>query len=258
MSKSPSVQLNTWRHPRMRLIGCVGCGWGRSESHPVREEDWVPAGWDKLPEEDSRWGENKIANVMNSNVLSFLHICPYFKSCQSPHVFVSADSPVPRNCVSYRNTSQPSRCMLTWMCPNRTWRPRWETSGSNMKPWLHPTCRRRRSGTGPRSGQSSVFRSSSFQEADLPIRRHTYFTSLCAVFWLDGCSQSECRSAASGQTGGQWLPASDPSAELRSRGSARGSESHLSLIPSSLEKDYSSHGSISCVVTVRGTQIYVR
>lgn len=58
----------------------------------------------------------------------------------------------PRSCVSCRSRSRSSRCTSTWMCPSQTWPLPWGTSGSSTKPWLPPTCRRRRSGTDPRSG----------------------------------------------------------------------------------------------------------
>ena len=42
------------------------------------------------------------------------------------------------------------------MSPNPTWLLLWETSGSNMKPWPPLICRRRRSGTDPRSVDSDM------------------------------------------------------------------------------------------------------
>lgn len=131
----------------------TGCGWGISKSYPVGEKDWVSAGWNKLPEEDSWWGKNRTErNIINHHEL---HLTP---SLEDPLLISYSANPhlLLRNCASSRNRSRPSRCTLTWTFPNQTWLLLSETSGSSMRPWLLPTCRRRRSGIDPRSGDAEA------------------------------------------------------------------------------------------------------
>lgn len=138
------------------------------------------------------------------------------------------------------------------MCPNQTWPLLWETSGSSMNPWPLQTCRRRRSGTDPRSENSEMpfmkhiaLRSRVIQHqitldatVRVPLRRLVYSAkditqtqrpmnclSLYVVCWPDRCSQSKRRSLAPSQAGGQWISPPDPSGDLWPGGSPWDSKS---------------------------------
>lgn len=134
------------------MVLIVGRGWSCAKPRPVREEDWCSAGWDQLPEENSRRGENKLVSqfpaLLTAPAASLFPPSSFFR----------------RSCVSSRSKSWPSRCTWTWMCPNRTWLLLWETSESSMKPWRPQTCRTRRSGTAPRSDVPFRLRSYSYPD----------------------------------------------------------------------------------------------